>query len=347
MTESDGIQTIRTELSALWKVYHNEIPALLEALSRTPSMLRLQQVGMNCGCEYTGFPWFRRLRPYSRWTHSLGVGLIVWHFTGDGKQAAAGLLHDVATPAFAHVVDFLHGDYLVQESTEDGTRQMIESDAALQKVLYAYGLKTEAVCDYHRYPIADNDAPQLSADRLEYTLGNLLNFGLGNLKDAGEIYEDLRVTENEQGRPELGFLHADTALRFAEAALRCSKIYVSDEDRFSMQMLSELLGDAIQSGILSEADLMRTEPELIEKLCREEHWKRRWEAYCAMQALETKKEPTGPEWRKIDAKRRCIDPLVIGQERVSSLFPDFGFRLQQFRTMPLEDWLRERKVEQA
>lgn len=52
-------------------------------------MARLRQVGMNCGCEYTDFPRFRHLAPYSRFRHSVGVGLIVWHFTHDAAQAAA------------------------------------------------------------------------------------------------------------------------------------------------------------------------------------------------------------------------------------------------------------------
>ena len=31
-------------------------------------------------------------------------------------------------------------------------------------------IKVEEVCDYHKYPIADNDTPMLSSDRLEYII---------------------------------------------------------------------------------------------------------------------------------------------------------------------------------
>ena len=97
-------------------------------MAETPAIRRLQRVGMHCGCEYTAYPIYRdAVAPYSRHTHSLGTAAIVWHFTHDLKQAAAGLLHDIATPAFAHVVDFLNGDHLRQESTEDHTRAMIAS----------------------------------------------------------------------------------------------------------------------------------------------------------------------------------------------------------------------------
>ena len=78
----------------LWKQYHDDMPAFLNAALQTPPMQRLRQVGMNCGCEYTSFPRFDRCMSYSRFDHSLGVATIVWHFTKDPAQTLAGLFHD-------------------------------------------------------------------------------------------------------------------------------------------------------------------------------------------------------------------------------------------------------------
>ena len=160
-------------MQALWPVYHPDIPPFLRELAETPEMRRLRNVGMNCGCEYTDFPRFRKLAPYFRFDHSVGVGLIVWHFTKSPSQAAAGLLHDIATPVFAHVVDFLNGDHLRQESTEARTAELIDRSPEIRRILQREGLTVSQVADYHDYPIADNDTPRLSADRLEYSLGNL------------------------------------------------------------------------------------------------------------------------------------------------------------------------------
>ena len=112
---------------------------------------RLADVGMNCGCEYTAFPLFARTLPYSRRDHSAGTARIVWHFTACPAQAAAALLHDVATPVFAHTVDFLHGDHLRQESTEADTAAVIAASPEVTAVLARYGLDTADVSDYHRY----------------------------------------------------------------------------------------------------------------------------------------------------------------------------------------------------
>ena len=120
---------------ALWPIYHREIPIFLREFAAAPSVERLREVGMNCGCEYTQFPQFAKIGSYSRFDHSMGTALIIWHFTGDEKQALAGLFHDIATPVFAHVVDFLNGDHLRQESTESGTAERIAGDRRLCDLL--------------------------------------------------------------------------------------------------------------------------------------------------------------------------------------------------------------------
>ena len=323
-----------------YTLYHGEIPAVLAACANTPCMQRLKNIGMNCGCEYTSFPRFAGLKPYSRFDHSLGVGLIVRHFTHDEKQAAAGLLHDVASPVFAHVVDFLRGDYLMQESTEDGTRSIIERDEALQDVLSAYGLNTDDVCDYHRYPIADNDSPRLSADRLEYTLGNLLNYRIRTSDAVNGYYRDLLVGVGEDGQPELVFSDAKLAEDFAFASLACSKIYVSDEDRYAMQMLAELLRHALDLGVLSEADLMSTEPAVIEKLLCSPKTAAAWKRYRAYRAARRRSEPEGEgDWRRIPAKKRYIDPLIAGVGRVSAYSDAFCAAKDAFLSEPQTDWV--------
>lgn len=321
-------------------IYHNEIPAVLKDCIDTPCVQRLKNVGMNCGCEYTSFARFSGLLPYSRFDHSVGAALIVWHFTRDEKQAVAGLLHDVATPVFAHVVDFLKGDYTKQESTEDGTRTIIETDTALQGALHAHGLCTDDVSDYHRYPIADNDSPRMSADRLEYTLGNLINYRIRKMYEVKAFYADLSVGTNEDGAPELAFSDAKIAEDFAFASLACSKIYVSDEDRYAMQMLSELLRDAIALDVLSETDLNSTEPQVIAKLNADERTAAAWQRFRAYRSMRRADAPEdGGQWRRIPAKKRYIDPLIEGIGRVSAYSEAFAAAVKTFLSDPQTDWI--------
>ena len=326
----------------LWDIYHADIPDFLAEAAQTPEMQRLGRIGMNCGCEYTSFPLFAGIAPYSRYDHSMGAALIVWHFTHDYAQAMAALLHDIATPAFAHVIDFLHGDHLRQEFTEDGTAGIIRSSKAICRVCSKYGIPVDAVCDYHQYPIADNDSPRLSADRLEYTLSNAVNYGIVPRIQAAEFYADLAVASNEFGETELSFRQSDIALAFAAAALKCSEIYVSAPDRFAMQSLANLLKQAIYEHILTENDLYCTEGDVISKLTAS-HLSAQWQLFRSYSEIITAAQPDSTGiWLQIPAKKRFIDPYVNRRGRVSSLFPEFANQLHTFRTMPQNEWLSAR-----
>ena len=325
-------------VDALLTIYHPELPTFLAPFLALPELERLRQVGMNCGCEYTAFPRFHGLPESSRYHHSLGAALITWHFTGERAPTLAALFHDIATPVFAHTVDFLRGDYLAQEATEDGTGELLRRSGALSKLLAPLGLRTEDVEDYHRYPVADNDSPRLSADRLEYTLRNILHYRFGTLDDLRRFYEDLRVTA-ESGVPELAFENPDTARSFAFAALGCSEIYVSPEDRYAMQRLSELLGDAIQRGVLKPEDLYGVEPDVIARLKSDPETASAWSDYCALHEMVTDASAPRSDRRIVRAKKRCIDPWVTGQGRLSGIDPAFAAALNAFRAESQDGWL--------
>ena len=318
----------------LWNIYHSEMPGFIREMAATDRMQRLDSVGMNCGCEYTNFPIFNKIDPYSRYEHSVGVGLIVWHFTGDVQQSVAALFHDIATPVFSHVVDFMNGDHVRQESTESQTTAMIASSPALQECLRRAGLQTCDVNDYHRFPVADNDTPHLSADRLEYTLGNVVNYGVGSRETVAAWYNNLVVGRNDEGVDELMFRELQIAEPFALAAIQMSHLYVSDEDRFSMQMLAELMAKHIRRGVLSEADLYTTELQVIELLLRDPEAVADWQRYRAYHKMITPKEQGIS--RIIPAKKRYIDPYVQGRGRVSKLSPAFAEKLQQFLSVSFD-----------
>ena len=312
----------------LHHIYSTDIPDFIKEIAQAPAMLRLDDIGMNCGCEYTSFPLFAGLEKYSRYSHSIGVALIVWHFTNDIRQTTAGLLHDISSPAFAHVIDFMHDDYLTQESTEDGTLSTIENSTEIQQCLDKYGMKTSEVADYHIYPIADNDTPRLSADRLEYTIGNIVNYKLASIEKAKELYDNLIVGTNEEGQPEIMFADKDKALEFAKLSLQCSRIYVSDEDRYSMKRLAELLKKCIVLGIIAESDLYLGETPVIEKLMNNEFSAKEWQKFRNYKAII--RTPYGRDSRIVYAKKRYINPYINELGRVGDIFPEYGNALEEY-----------------
>ena len=311
-------------------IYHpNSLPLELEEAFLVPEMLRLSNVGMHCGCEYTAFPIFKGLAPYSRLTHSYGVASIIYHFTGDLRMALAGAFHDIATPCFSHVIDFLHHDHVSQSSTEEGTKEIIENSLEIQKILQKCHILTEEVSDYHRYPIADNDTPKLSSDRLEYTLSNMVNFYFASKAEVQSLYDDIRVGINEYGEEELMFGSLEVASRFGELCLHTSSVYICNEDRFSMERLAELMRFAINKGYMEENDLYLDEVRLLEKLSKHPEFVSLWKEYCQQDDVE-ESIVAKPHYRKIPAKLRYIDPFIEGKGRLSKLNPSFANALKEF-----------------
>ena len=306
----------------------------MEPFLSVPEMKRIRKVGMDCGCEYTSFERFRGIPPYSRYDHSLGCALIVWRFTKSREQALSALFHDIATPVFAHTVDFLNGDHLQQESTEAGTAEMIRNSEEITALLSDLGIDTESVTDYHRYPVADNDAPKLSSDRLEYTLSNAVRYGFLSVSEAKECFEDLIVFNQPDGTPELSFQHDEKARIFARAALSCSKVYVSEEDRYAMQRLSELLRDAIRKDVLQKKDLYGTEEEIIQRIEEDEELSEAWRDFRSLSLMIQNPEDI-PEDRKriIPAKKRFIDPLAEGR-RLSDTDAAFAEAIREYLNEP-------------
>ena len=165
---------LNEEVKEYFKILSPEFPEWLLEYINTPEMERISKISMSCGTDYS--KCFNVRYWYSNLDHSVGVSLFIWHFTHDKKQTLSGLFHDIATPVFKHCIDFMNDDSEPQESTEERTTEIIRNSEKIMSLLKRDKIKLEEVNDYKIYPIADNDTPQLSADRFEYTFSSGLTF---------------------------------------------------------------------------------------------------------------------------------------------------------------------------
>lgn len=316
----------------LWNIYHDESIEIIEKLASSKAMQRLKNVGMNCGVEYSNVKVFSMRYPYSRYDHSIGVALIIYHFTNDIKQAIAGLFHDISTPCFAHVIDFLNNDHDTQESYEYLIKDMIIHDPKIMEILNDHHIDIDDIVDYHQYPIADNDTPKLSADRLEYTLGNMYNYGFVTYDDIKLIYNDLYVNNDE-----IVFANRNIAKLFCEKTLKCSDIYICNEDRFCMQFLADILKIALNMKIIHINDLYQDEDHIINKLNGNELTAKLFNNYCHIEHV-YQCDDNAKYRLKISAKKRYIDPLV-NEIRYHELDEIFNEKLNAFLARDFDFYL--------
>ena len=255
-------------VSEYHKILSPQWPDFLDRYLELPLLQRLKGVGLLCGTDWT--PLYKNRFYYSRLDHSVGVALIIWNFTGDKAQTIAGLLHDVSTPVFSHVSDFRKGDALTQTATEEDNLSIVRRDKELARLLEQDDLTIEQVEDYHKYPVADNEIPQLSADRLEYMYpsGMALD-GSWTLETIKQTYRNLRVLKNENGIDELGFTDVEIALEYCRHFCMIGHILQLNENKLTLHMLGQIMNRAVELGLLHEDDFMKkSEREIMEEMER-------------------------------------------------------------------------------
>lgn len=254
------------DIEEYYKILCPEFPNFLKKYIELPIIQRLSGIGLLCGTDWTSL--YKNRFFYSRLDHSVGVALIIWNFTKDKTQTIAGLLHDVSTTVFSHVSDFRKGDALTQTSTEEPTTKMILSDSALCKLLKSDGIEPKDVVDYHIYPIADNEIPSLSADRLEYMYpsGVALD-GSWTFEEIAKTYNDLIILKNEENKEELGFKTIEMAELYCKKFCMIGHILQLNENKLSLQLLSQIMSKAVELNVLQEEDFMTlSESKIIEKI---------------------------------------------------------------------------------
>lgn len=254
------------DIEEYYKILCPEFPNFLKKYIELPIMQRLSGIGLLCGTDWTSL--YKNRFFYSRLDHSVGVALIIWNFTKDKTQTIAGLLHDVSTTVFSHVSDFRKGDALTQTSTEEPTTKMILSDSALCKLLESDGIEPKDVVDYHIYPIADNEIPSLSADRLEYMYPSGLALdGSWTFEEIAKTYNDLIILKNEENKEELGFKTIEMAELYCKKFCMIGHILQLNENKLCLQLLSQIMSKAVELNVLQEEDFMTlSESKIIEKI---------------------------------------------------------------------------------
>ena len=312
------IDSVDKRVLDYFNVLEPNFPEWLNDYIETKELLKQKYISVTCGKIYSNL--FEIDFFFSSLEHSVAVALIVWHFTHDKKQTLSGLFHDIATPVFKHCFDFLNGDYMTQESTEDLTSKIIGSSKEIMDLLKIDNIKLEEVDDYHIYPVADNDTPKLSADRLEYSLSNaLLTYKLSNIDDIKKIYNDVVLDKDEEDTLELSFKSKATALEFVKITSKLSIIYRDDKTRYSMQLLADIIKKLNEDRLITKKDLYNMKELEVIEIIENSKYKDIFNIWKNAKNIKVSKEkPENVYFVHHGAKIRYIDPLV-NKKRISSI----------------------------
>ena len=232
------------------------IPTFLQKYLNVPSLVRLKNIGYFCGMDYASNDIYDFKEEISRYDHSLTVALLTYKFTHDQKATIAALFHDVATPCFAHVIDYMNKDYENQESTEEKQQEVIEHDQILISLLKEDNIDVNDIIDFKKYSIVDCDRPKLCADRIDGII--LTSISWTNSIDEDMIYEivnNIAVYKNEDNELELGFKDKDVALKVMKLNDLIDYECHTNYDNYMMELLANITRTAIESNIIKYEDL--------------------------------------------------------------------------------------------
>lgn len=284
-----------------------EYPQFLDKYLETKTLKRLRHVTQFCGCDYTNLYHPKFL--YTRLDHSLVVAHMTWHFTHDKKETIMALLHDIGTPCFSHVIDFLLGDSMKQESSEKKIVEVIRQDNELLQYLNDDAIMLKDLENFGSYSILENKSPKLCTDRLDGVLHTCyIWLQTHTLEEIKEVYDNLTVLVNEEGTPEIGFLDISIAEKFASMVSIYAKELQSNRNKYVMQFIAKTVRMAMHQDFITLEDLyQKKESELV--FLFKQHFSS-WNSFeNATRVIGTDKKPN-QFYVSIASKKRNVIPLI-------------------------------------
>lgn len=290
---------------------YSDMPDFIIKYLSCPSLMRLKDVGYFCGMDYASKDIYDFREYISRYDHSLTVALIVYKLTHDKKATIAGLFHDIATPCFSHVIDYMNKDHEKQETTEEYTDFVIENDIWLCHCLEEDGIYLGDIVDFKKYSIVDNDRPKACADRID---GVVLT-GIGWTKnisknDIKNIVMAMRLFKNENEELEIGFNSLEVAKLVLKVSESIDSYCHSKEDFYMMELLAKITKYAIDMNVICYDGLYKLNEKELFNILEESS-----DLYLKELIMEfkTKKKEDIDDVKVSNVKIRDLNPLVNGE----------------------------------
>jgi len=233
------------------RIDHPNVLALIE----TPTFRRLAGV-MQSGPSALVFPF----KTVSRLEHSLGVYLLLERLGAGFQECIAGLLHDISHTAFSHAIDFLITSE--EQNHHEGLKGLFLHRADITEALAQMGFKPEDFEDDTRYSLLEQPLPGLCADRIDYFLRDGLACGEIGQPFVNAFLRQLVVVDGRIAMSDACLTHE--AVELFDRMNR--HWWASRSESYIYNRFAELLGQAMDQGVISEDDLLTSDAEVIERI---------------------------------------------------------------------------------
>ncbi|MDQ3151021.1 MAG: HD domain-containing protein [Actinomycetota bacterium] len=281
----------------------------------------------------------REGRSVTRYEHSVGVMNLVARLGGSETEQAAGLLQDVSHTAFSHTVDYVFGDR--QEEFHERIFKTVVERSDIPSILASHGLTWHQLFAPHNLIRVDVPSPLLCADRIDYTLRDLVRFRHISVTEAQAFVESLEFKDNN-----VVIVDKEQAWAFVEwYNYLVSEIFMNPLELYAHDELARIIREGLKLGVLLESDLLGTDDLLVGKLMSDKN-NRLAKLFKELKNTQDIIIGEVSEARRVHSKARVIDPLVARDGDVvplSILRPEVRLLSTDIRRKAREGILIKRK----
>ncbi|MEI2356618.1 HD domain-containing protein [Mesobacillus zeae] len=231
---------------------------VLEELINSAAVQRLKKIHQGGASYLVNEQWNG-----TRYEHSVGVMLLIRQLGGSIEEQIAGLLHDVSHTAFSHVID-----YVFDEKNEDYHEKIfteVIEGSDISTILVRYGLEEKNIMeDLSQWSILEQPLPELCADRIDYTLRDMLHFGVISLEEIETFLSHLVMIEGKICIDDIGQAEWFVDTYYKEVI----DYFLDPLNIYGYTILSQALKIALRKNILKPNYFLRTDEEVMDLLYR-------------------------------------------------------------------------------
>ncbi|MEF7657813.1 HD domain-containing protein [Bacillus thuringiensis] len=197
----------------------------------------------------------------TRFDHSVGVMLLVKKLGGSVEEQIAGLLHDVSHTAFSHVIDYVfHNE---GESYHEEIFSSVVKNSEIPAILSKYGYNYEDILlDDSKWTLLERSAPELCADRVDYTLRDMYTYGYISLEEVHSLLEDVIAVDGKMVLQSVEMAEWFTETYYKEVI----DFFMKPMNIYGNDMLAKTLKLALHKKVIHADDFLLEDDELISKL---------------------------------------------------------------------------------
>ncbi|PGW34781.1 hypothetical protein COE04_13050 [Bacillus cereus] len=197
----------------------------------------------------------------TRFDHSVGAMLLIKKLGGSVEEQIAGLLHDVSHTAFSHVIDYVFDNE--NESYHEEIFSSVVKNSEIPAILSKHGYNYEDILlDDSKWTLLERSAPELCADRVDYTLRDMFTYGYISLEEVHSFLEDVIEVDGKMVIQNIEIAEWFTETYYKEVI----DFFMKPMNIYGNDMLAKTLKLALHKKVIHADDFLLEDYELITKL---------------------------------------------------------------------------------